>query len=283
MSSLQNLQTRSQELEEEIRELEVILAQAPEGRLICRANGPGKFSYYQKIRGADGRVSETYLTQNRRPDAVRLARKTYAQYRLPELRKEKRLIDKWIAHRTEELDSEKLLQQHPGITQLLTSDHPDSDAAGSTAFFPLFNHLPPDRQAMNWKRQPYNRNQKYPEQLKYPTVVPGLKVRSKSEADIIACFEKYRIPFHYDEIISINGTELAVDFVCINVPSRKLWYWDHRGMLDNPEYIQKTLFCDRVFLNAGIIPGINLIITTETRDCPLDLQWVDTLARYYLL
>ena len=127
---------------------------------------------------------------------------------------------------------------------------------------------------ISWKQTPYNRNMKYPDQLKFTTVVTDLLVRSKAEADIISRLEYYGVPYHYEEIQKIDNIPIAMDFTCLNLSTRQKIYWDHRGMLDNEAYIQKTLKCDAIFLNAGIVPWINLIVTTETKECPLEYPFL---------
>ena len=140
-----------------------------------------------------------------------------------------------------------------------------------------------DHELLDWKNAEYNKSMKYPEKLIYTTVVPTLKVRSKSEADIVSRMEYYGVPYHYEELVLINNAYYAMDFTCRNIRTKQTWYWDHRGMMDNPDYIRKVISCENAYLSEGIIQGINLIVTTETKDNPLDLQWVDELIQFYLL
>ena len=266
MSSIINLLSESKTLAAKINQMEQLLKNAPDGSLVARATGDGNYRYSRKEKLPDGRIRETYLNKSEMDAAVLLANKMLATRSLPELRQEKELIDKLIRIRQRTNAEEQFRSAHPGISRLLT--------IGSNVY---------TESALLWKQQSYNRNMKYPEQLRYSTVIPGLMVRSKSEADIIARLEHYGVPYHYDEVTNINGTDIAIDLKCLNQSANKIWYWDHRGMMDNTHYIEKTRFCDEIFYNAGILPGINLIITTETKTQPLDIQWVDTLIRYYLL
>ena len=145
------------------------------------------------------------------------------------------------------------------------------------------NLRPMGQLAQEWSEEPYNRSQKHPETLKYSTVVRGLFVRSKAESDLVSRFVHFGVPFRYDEIYTINNEEVAIDFTLLNVRAGRKLYWDHRGMADDPGYLQKVHFCERIYLAAGIIPWVNMIVTSETKDTPLDIQWVDTLINYYLL
>ena len=265
MISMKNLTDFSQSLAEEIASLEELIAKAPEGNLISRKSKKGRYVYTKKLILEDGKVKEIYISNKNISEAEALAKKANAQKRLPALKQKKQLIDKLISLQSAEPAESIFRKAHPGFVPLLDSD------------------LCKNESAVNWKNAPYNKSKKYPEQLKYPTVVKGLFVRSKSEADIIARLEHFGVPYHYDEVYLLNGVETAIDLTCLNINSNKIWYWDHRGMMDNLQYIQKTLNCESIFYNAGIIPWVNMIVTTETKDSPLDLQWVDALIRYYLL
>ena len=214
----------------------------------------------------DGTRVEKYVNRQEMPEAINIARRMYAQKQLEDLKCQKHFLENIIKYQTHESAGDRFLAAHPGINSLISSGMP-----------------PQNDWAAQWKKQPYPRNMQYPDKLIYSTVVPDLKVRSKSEADIVACFELYKVPYHYEELTDFNGTTLATDFTCLNVKSGNIWYWDHRGMMDDPSYINKTLYCDSVYLKAGVIPFINLIITTETKEHPLDIQWVKRLIEYYLI
>ena len=264
MTNLRNLIARRDLLDKTIAEYEQLIRNAPEGDLVVRKRSPGSYTYTRKIRLSDGTMKELYLGQDDSQEAVLLAKKRYARKLLPSLKEEQILLNKLINLRMKDSASDHFLQTHPGFRQLLQTSVENYDI-------------------IIWKNSSYDRNMNYPDQLRFSTVVPDLMVRSKAEADIVSRLEHYGVPYHYEEIQTIGGVRVAMDFTCRNLSTKQILFWDHRGMLDNPAYIQKTLNCDALFLKEGIIPWMNLIITTETKDCPLDLQWVDTIIRHYLL
>ena len=266
MTSIFNLINRSKILEKEIEKLKAVMNKAPEGLLIARSKGKENYRYYRRIHLPDGTYKEQYMNKGQQDIAARMAYKLYAEKKLPELIQEKNWIDRWIAEKGRGSAAEEMLKKRPGISQLLQSAV-----------------LSNKKRALEWKNAPYRRNQKYPEDLIFPTVVRDLKVRSKAEADIVGRLEHFKVPYRYEQLYTINGVDYAIDFTCLNVEANRILYWDHRGMLDKPEYIRKTLNCENAYLNAGIIQGINMIVTTETKEHPLDLQWVDELIRYYLI
>ena len=266
MANLSTLMKRREDLQKEILQLQRFISSSPPGRLISRKTEGSGFSYSQKIVLPNGRNHEVYLGKQDQKLASAIAGRMIAEKRLMDLQQELKMLDASIAYLQKESNEQQFRKKHPGLCHLLAN-------------FPASI----SEQAAEWKNVPYNRNQKYPESLKYPTIIPGLIVRSKSEASIVACLERNHVPYHYDEIETISGQELAIDFICRNVRTNQKWYWDHRGMLDSEDYIRKTLYTDSLFYQAGIIQGINLIVTCETRDCPLDPQWVEALIQHFLL
>lgn len=139
------------------------------------------------------------------------------------------------------------------------------------------------RQLEEWKIAPYPRSQEFPEDLIYPTIIPGLMVRSKAEADILSRFEHFLVPYHYEDELREGYTVIHPDFTCRNVQTGELFYWEHQGKWDDIGYVQRVNKRNILYSQMGIYPGVNLIITTETENHPLDLQWVDQLIAYYLL
>ncbi|MBR3402930.1 MAG: hypothetical protein IKG67_11915 [Parasporobacterium sp.] len=267
ITNLRNLTFRLQQLDLEIEDCRQQLALAPEGAVFSRRISEDTYRYFKRVRFSDGSEKELYLGKKARSEAVALARKMFTEKHLQDLLQEKKLLRSILTYQNTEPAADTFLKSHPGIGKLLAENQENKLSAESLC----------------WKTMPYDRNPNHPEQLKYPTIMPGLLVRSKAEADIVSRLEYFGVPYHYDEVMNFNGIKIAMDFLCLNITTGNIWYWDHRGMLDRPDYIRKTLYCENIFLNAGIIPGINMIVTTETLDHPLDLQWVDQLIQHFLL
>lgn len=265
MASRANMNHRLNYLTNRILRLEKLLATAPAGTLYIRKR-KGKTCIYTRSERSPGQPpKETYLHLDD-PQLRLLADKRLAELELADLQKEKTLIETILRYQNIERQADRYLKAHPEILDLLS--------AGMKPFGQL---------AQEWMTEPYIHNQKYPESLKYPTILPDLMVRSKAEADLVSRFVHYKVPFRYEEVISINGEDLAPDFKLLNVRSGRIFYWDHRGLSDDPGYLQKIHYCERLYQQVQIIPWNNLIITTETREAPLDIPWVDELIEYWLL
>lgn len=230
--------------------------------LVSRKRPNGKTELY--IRTKNSR-KERYVNNKLLAEAQVIAQKMIARKKLEDIIPKINAIENLLSVLKQESVSEAYLQKHPWLSQLLPQRRSNSDKMSA------------------WKNEPYDRNMSHPEKIIYPTVIPNLFTRSKSESMIVSRLEFFGVPYHYDENQYIDGVRLAMDFICINVNTGKKWYWDHRGMLDDKSYIEKTLYCEGHYLNAGIISGINLIVTSETASHPLDVQDVDQMIQDYLL
>lgn len=73
------------------------------------------------------------------------------------------------------------------------------------------------------------------------------------------------------------------DFTALNVRLRRIYYWEHLGLMDNEEYREPAL--DRItrYERNGFFPGKNLIITHETSMYPLDTRLIESIIKSYLL
>lgn len=112
----------------------------------------------------------------------------------------------------------------------------------------------------------------------------GLRVRSKSEADIADCLDAHNIPFLYEPAIIINGRKVHPDFVCINVRTRTMYIWEHLGSMDNSEYVNTNALPKvKDYQNAGYITGKNLIFTMESLMHPFYSQQAEMTIQNYLI
>ena len=154
------------------------------------------------------------------------------------------------------------LVQNPVIAQLLD----------------LSNMLTPD--SKTWLETPYQHNTLNPEDLKIQTQ-RGEKVRSKSECMIADALYINFIPYKYDLTDYFGSAEvgglLSPDFVIRHPVTGEIFIWEHFGRLDDPDYVAHMAYKLKIYLNAGFIPGKNLIITLETLQDPLDSSTIKTL------
>ncbi len=110
------------------------------------------------------------------------------------------------------------------------------------------------------------------------------RVRSKTEVIIANMLENYGVPYKYEKPLYLEPTgEVRPDFTVLNVRERKEYYWEHLGMLDDPDYLEKNLDkIHRYELNDYFL-GDRLIITAETGASPINTKDIERKIKKYLL
>ena len=111
----------------------------------------------------------------------------------------------------------------------------------------------------------------------------GERVRSKSELIIADLLEKEGVPYRYEYPIYLKGLgKIYPDFTVLNVRKRKTIYWEHLGMMDDSEYVDRALKKIATYEQNGIFPGENLVLTYETRTNPINQKMVMLMIQHYL-
>ena len=111
----------------------------------------------------------------------------------------------------------------------------------------------------------------------------GERVRSKSELIIANLLIKEGIPYRYEcPLVLRNLGIVHPDFTVLNPRTRKVYYWEHLGMMDDPAYVERALKKISAYEEQGIFLGESLIITYETSKCPLDQKQLQRMIGHYL-
>ena len=107
----------------------------------------------------------------------------------------------------------------------------------------------------------------------------GERVRSKSEVIIADTLRGNGVPYRYEYPVLINRNinksmkrdvvNFHPDFCCLNVRTRQVYYWEHFGKMDDPEYAKRAVEKISLYQANGYNLGKNLIITMETISCPM--------------
>ena len=134
------------------------------------------------------------------------------------------------------------------------------------------------------KRFTQSENPHHPEHLKHITSF-GLIVRSRIEAAAaeLAYGRGWYIMYEkrivlYDE--EGNGHVVYPDFILCTGPDapEETWiYWEHLGRLDLENYRERTMVKLELFPANGILPGRNLILTTDGMNESIDLMAVSNV------
>ena len=73
------------------------------------------------------------------------------------------------------------------------------------------------------------------------------------------------------------------DFTVLNRKTRKEYYWEHFGMMDDAGYVEKAVQKIETYERNLFFTGEQLLLTYETRLHPLNTGIMDNLIRKYLL
>ena len=133
-----------------------------------------------------------------------------------------------------------------------------------------------------WQQQPYV-GKAFPEELPEIYTERGERVRSKSEKILADKFYLKGIPYRYECPLKLSGMGMVYpDFTLLNVKTRQEYYWEHFGLMGDPEYCEKAVRKIAAYEKNGIFPGVNLIFTFEAGKASLDMKQIDRLIEQYL-
>ena len=134
-----------------------------------------------------------------------------------------------------------------------------------------------------WESMQYDRMGFEPDDPEFYTD-KGERVRSKAEVIIANKLLKYDILYHYEYPLFLNGFGwVHPDFMILNLRLRKVFYWEHLGMMDKEGYANDNTIKIRAYQKNGIYLGEKLIITLETKKYPMDIREIDALIQRFLL
>lgn len=108
------------------------------------------------------------------------------------------------------------------------------------------------------------------------TTGSGQQVRSKTEAMIVEILDREKIDFVYEAKLKLRtpeGSEIEIhpDFKFKNRYGDSI-YWEHFGMLGMENYRHAALRKIETYICNGIIPSINLLITSEDPGGAMDMR-----------
>ena len=117
--------------------------------------------------------------------------------------------------------------------------------------------------------------------------IKGERVRSKSEKIIADELYRKGIPYKYElpiNVVDYRGREKTIypDFTVLNKRTGKKWIVEHFGLMDGPEYYDKSMWKLDTFERNGYYLGVNLLIFHETDRIPLNIKVMQNYIEYYL-
>ena len=250
------------ELRKIIQTKESAVKKAPHGVLNVH-NTEGRLQYYYKENTND--TVRRYLRTNEKKLVKELCQKDYDQRVLLAANKELKIL-------------EKLQKIYRGLTceevYELLHIHRKKHVT------PI--KMPDDEYIEEWEAfeyEPMSFSPGYPEYYSDK----GERVRSKSEIIIANTLKNQGIPYRYECPLYLEDyVTFHPDFTVLNVRTREEKYFEHFGMMDDPEYAEAALKKIETYEKNGIFIGENLIATFESRRKPLNQKIVNQLIERYL-
>lgn len=223
---------------------------------MCARNG----NYYKWYR-SNGK-KKSYIPKSKRHLAQQLAQKTYLSNLLEDKLCEKEALQFYLKHHSNFPKAEQILQI-PEYRELLED------------YFMSFSE-----EQKRWCQAHYEKNPAYPEKLIHQSS-SGNFVRSKSECMIDTMLYIKQIPFRYECALQLGEATVYPDFTILHPRTGKIYYWEHFGMMDKPEYAQKAFSKQNLYAMNGIIPSHQLIVTYETSENPLGSNEIEQIIEKY--
>ena len=244
-------------LDEQVKSIDLEIEQLPQQNFYCTRNGK-----YYKWYESDGGKSR-YIPKKKRRYAEMLAKKKYLLLLRSDILQEINAIDSYLKSQNSKQD----------LAQKLLEDEAYAELLG-----PYVQSM--SDELLKWMNSSYESNPRFPENLIFRTKNDSY-VRSKSEAIIASVLFSKKIPFHYEELLVLEDDSFYPDFTIKHPQTGKTIYWEHFGMMDKPEYARKTFSKLQIYASHGIILGINLIATFETKEKPLNILQVERVVDSY--
>lgn len=261
------IEKRMYHIENEIAKIDSREEEWPSGELICAKNDK-HYKWYLHHKG-----KTVYLPKKEEQLARSLALKKYCYLHRQELQEELEACRNYI--RRSDCKNTQIQKMLDNIEYERLLGEQLREIKGKQ--YECINN-----ELKNWENADYERNKNHPEKL-IVKATNGKFVRSKSEAIIDKTLSVCGIPFRYEEKVILGGIALYPDFTIRHPRTGQVYYWEHMGMMDHSEYVDHACQKIKIYCENGIIPTVNLILTFETKEYPLGIDYVESIVREYFM
>ena len=241
-----------------IEKANAALKNAPTGELrVIRHHT--NYQYYHSLPG-----QRNYISKKNPKLAIKLAQKEYDQTVLAKALTFQEQVD--ALWHTLEVDFDDIINQFPEEKKKLIKPYFSSD----------------DEFIKKWESMSYD-GKLIDESIPELFSNNGEQVRSKSEKIIADKLAEMGIPYRYEAPLFLGTMGIVYpDFTLLKVCTREEIYWEHLGMMDDPNYVHKALNKINTYIRNGYIPGKNLLLTFESKAIPLNMRNVESQLRAIL-
>ena len=243
-----------------IRDADKRLQKAPEGQVrIVRQNT--KIQFYHRTIAGD--TNGKYMPFAEHDMAAALIQKKYDQKILAAAKKQRSAIERFL----KDYDPEALKTAY-----VIQSD------VRKGYIIPV--ELPDQEYRRDWEEQPYE-PKAFLDNTPEHFTSRGERVRSKSEVMIADALYRAGIPYKYECPLELGGMVFHPDFTILRMEDRKEIYWEHLGMMDDPEYCTNAIQRIRLYEANSIYPWRELVLSMETVSTPINLAVINRMISLY--
>lgn len=254
---------RKRVIEKQIADIGKRLKQSPDGALRIATKSWG-YQFYQKVERYDS--TGKYLSKDNKYLISQLAQKDYDKRLLTILTKQLKAIDRFLKDYDPRAAIDLYDQLKGPRKQLVTPVYPSDE-----------------EYVRQWLSKPYPKLGFRSDDPEYITE-NNERVRSKSEIIIANTLRSHNIPYRYEYPVYEDGVLIAApDFNCLNVRTRKEYYWEHLGMMDDEAYVNKNIRKIEKYTLAKGFDESRLILTFESVRQPLNTRIIEEKIRRYLI
>ena len=236
----------------------------PDGYLNIRTYNQKSYYTWQIPKG--GRRKKTFrkgITKDKE-QVNKLVRKRYLDDAIIRINKDIRLLEALLSQ-YKEIDEgsvmKEYIQKHPDLKDGLRYGNMSDEEW-------MANYIKP----VNF----------YEDGLK-STFSSGSKMRSRGEIIIASRLEFFGIPYRYEAKIPHPDVNRVSDFTIRRPRDGKIFYWEHLGKTTDMKYLEENIRKLREYVDIGITPWDNLIITYDQDDGGIDVKRIDAIIKGWLL
>lgn len=237
----------------------------PQGCLTCKKNKRGYKQYY-------------IIAPNSRKPKYANKKMLMQVYKLKQRKKAELMI--------------KLLENNIAVREYVLENYRDCSDEAIEAMLPKAYRADDEltekvfQQTGLAKKVHQSENPYKPEELRHVTSF-NLRVRSKGELIMAEAMHAAGLEFYYEkrlELYDEDGNIKVVypDFTIV-FPSGFIVYWEHKGRLDDRNYMLRDIEKTQMYYHNGIFEPHNLIVTTDGPDNMTDMEAVNRIINGMLM
>lgn len=234
---------------------------APKGSAQIRRHNKGLQFFHRKENGVKNGV---YIPVSDRGRAIALVQKRYLQKLCISSKKQLQIIQNFL---------------NSYIPDALEAVYLEEGELRRALIRPV--ELPDELYAAQWQAVEYT-GKSFPENAQEHYTLNKERVRSKSEVLIADTLSREKIPYRYEYPLKIGSQTIYPNFTILRLQDRKELFWEHLGLMDDPEYRELAFRKIRNYEAAGIFPGDRLILTAETGRMPFNTRVAEMMINHYI-